>query len=151
MDRASLHRNAKQRFQQFGINPELKDVLALGLARKLGIFGHKARCLCGGGWQKEIRITEPRLFSQSALIDQSRPAFDCFARQTGAIGEAPVRRNVFGGAVQFLKPRENRGLMLEALVANEPQRRIRFFFRLDAGKPQCRLVRAAEEVVEARG
>jgi hypothetical protein len=33
MDLAVLHRNAKQRFQQFGIDPELKEILALGLAQ----------------------------------------------------------------------------------------------------------------------
>ena len=41
--------------------------------------------------------------------------------------------------------------MLEALVANKLQGRVRFFCWLDSGEPQRRLVRAAEEVVEARG
>ncbi len=42
MDRAAPDGNSKQRFQQFGIDSKLKDVLALDLARKLGVFGLKA-------------------------------------------------------------------------------------------------------------
>jgi hypothetical protein len=52
-----------------------------------------------------------------------------------AVGKAAVRGNALGGAVQFLETRENRGLVLEALVADELQGGVDLLSRLDAGEP----------------
>ncbi|HLK84220.1 MAG TPA: hypothetical protein VKT99_22390 [Xanthobacteraceae bacterium] len=51
--------------------------------------------------------------------------------------------------MQLFKPRENSHLMFEAVVANELQRGGGSALGFDPGKPQRRLMRAAEKVVEA--
>ena len=69
----------------------------------------------------------------------------------GKVAKSILGVRSLGGAVQLFETRENGGFMLEALIANELQGRIRFLSRLHAGQPQARPVRAAKEVVKARG
>jgi len=97
VDHAVLHRDAKLRLQQLGIDSELQQVLALGFARKLRVFRLEDGRLRLAAAYQEVGVAKPRILGQRALVDQFRTAIHGLAGQAGAVGEAAVCRNALGG------------------------------------------------------